>query len=236
MTTERPASASARSGEIRTAVAIMAKAPRPGEVKTRLCPPLSAEDASDLYGCFLRDKIEQVAALPRARPIIAFTPTEGKAFFEAAAPGFLLLPQQGADLGARLANGVEALFAAGHAAVLMIDSDTPTLPGAFLDQAIDAIATPGTDVVLGPSADGGYYLIGLRRLYRELFQGIRWSTAHVLPETVRRAQALGLVVATLPGWFDVDTPDDMVRLRASLATAPDGVARHTRRFVMERLR
>lgn len=217
----------------RTAVAIMAKAPRAGDVKTRLCPPLSTEEAADLYRCFLLDKIEQVRALRDARPVIAYTPAEGRTFFEASAPGFLLLAQRGTDLGERLANAFEALFAAGHSAALLIDSDTPTLPTPLLAQALDAIATPATDVVLGPSDDGGYYLIGLQKLYRELFAAMRWSTAQVLPETVRRARSLGLTVTTVPPWFDIDTADDLARLRASLATAPEDTARHTRRFLTE---
>jgi uncharacterized protein len=215
------------------AVAIMAKAPRAGEVKTRLCPPLSPEEAAALYHCFLLDKVEQVRALPGARPAIAYTPAERRSFFEALAPGFVLLLQRGADLGERLANGFEALFAARHAAVLLIDSDTPTLPTAWLAWACASLAASPADVVLGPSEDGGYYLIGLRKLHRELFADVRWSTPEVLPETLRRARSLGLVVATVPPWFDVDTADDLARLRSTLATVPAGAARHTRRFLEE---
>jgi uncharacterized protein len=220
----------------RTAVAIMAKAPRAGDVKTRLCPPLCTHEAADLYRCFLLDKIEQVRGLGGASPVIAYTPADGRAFFEASAPGFVLLAQQGADLGERLANTFEALFSAGHTTALLIDSDTPTLPTAFLVQALDVIATATADVVLGPSEDGGYYLIGLRKLYRELFAAMRWSTAQVLADTVQRCRALGLTVTTIPSWFDIDTPDDLARLRTSLAMAPEHPARHTRRFLTERTR
>lgn len=158
------------------AVAIMAKAPRAGEVKTRLCPPLSAAEAAELYRCFLLDKIEQVRSLCGARPAIAYTPEEGRAFFETAAPDFLLVPQRGDDLGARLAGTFEALFAQGYVGALAIDSDTPTLPTGLLQEAVNLLAGPPVDVVLGPCEDGGYYLIGLRRLHRELFEGIAWST------------------------------------------------------------
>lgn len=212
------------------AVLIMAKAPRAGEVKTRLCPPLTAAEAAELYRSFLLDKIEQVRALTAASPAVAYTPAEGRALFEALAPGFTLLPQRGADLGARLANSFEAFFRMGHRGALAIDSDTPTLPLGFLEQALDLIATPSVDVVLGPSDDGGYYLIGLRTLHRELFEGMEWSTPRVLPETLRRAEAQGLRVASLPTWFDVDTPEDLVRLKASLAESEKDAPRHTRRF------
>ena len=147
-------------------VVIMAKMPQAGAVKTRLCPPLTSEEATELYRCFLLDKISQVRTLRAATPVIAYTPLEGRSLFAALAPGFVLVPQQGADLGARLANCFAHLFAAGYTGVLAIDSDSPTLPTDFLQQAVDLIATPQTDVVVGPSDDGGYYLIGLRQLHR----------------------------------------------------------------------
>src|SRR4029453_9358217 len=155
----------------------------------RLCPPLTSEEAAELYRCFLLDKIAQVRTLQAANPVIAYTPAEGRSLFEALAPGFMLLFQQGAELGARLANCFAHLLAAGYTGVLAIDSDTPTLPTAFLQQAVELIATPENDVVLGPTEDGGYYLIGLRAMYRELFDNMAWSTAAVLHETRRRAAA-----------------------------------------------
>ncbi|MBI4638097.1 MAG: TIGR04282 family arsenosugar biosynthesis glycosyltransferase [Candidatus Rokubacteria bacterium] len=216
------------------AVLIMAKAPHPGEVKTRLCPPLSPVEAAELYRCFLLDKIEQVRTLRQARAAVAYTPAEGRGLFEELAPGFALLPQRGDDLGARLAGSFEQLLADGFAAALAIDSDTPTLPTAFLQEAVDLVASGGTDVVLGPTEDGGYYLIGLRQAHRELFEGIPWSTAEVLPETIRRARASGLTVRCLPPWFDVDTPADLERLQGSLAAADEGPAPRTRRFLLGR--
>ena len=216
------------------AVLIMAKAPRAGAVKTRLCPPLSSEEAAQLYRGFLLDKIEQVKALEGISPAIAYAPPEGKAFFQALAPGFLLFPQQGQDLGSRLANSFEQLFAMGFAGVLAIDSDTPTLPTAYLQQAIGLLRGPDGDVVVGPSEDGGYYLIGLREPHREIFEGMPWSTPQVLPETARRAQAKGLGLAMLPPWFDVDVAGDLERLQESLADASANVARHTRRFFQDR--
>lgn len=216
------------------ALAIMAKAPRAGEVKTRLCPPLERAEAADLYRCFLLDKIAQVRTLDGAAPAVAYTPDDGERIFHALAPDFALIPQRGDDLGSRLANSFSALLSDGYAAALMIDSDTPTLPRAFLEQALELIARPEVDVVLGPSEDGGYYLIGLRRLHRELFDAMAWSTPRVLAETLRRARGLGLNVVCLPPWFDVDTGEDLERLRASLAALPGPEPRHTRRFLEER--
>lgn len=216
------------------AVAIMAKAPRAGEVKTRLCPPLSLVDAAELYRRLLLDKIEQVSSLRMASLAIAYTPAEARAFFEEVAPGFVLVPQRGADLGDRLANSLGELLGQGHRGALAIDSDTPTLPLAFLQQALDLIVTPEIDVVLGPTEDGGYYLIGLRAVHRELFEAMAWSTQQVLSETIRRADAKGLRVACLPPWYDIDSPDDLARLRMALAASDGGAPRHTRKFLLER--
>jgi len=208
----------------------MAKAPEAGQVKTRLCPPLSLEDAAQLYRCFLMDKIAQVRGIPAAEPILAYVPTDAAGIFEALAPGFRLLPQLGAGLTARLVSVLEELFGAGFEATIVIDSDTPTLPSRLLEQAVTHMASGAHDLVLGPSEDGGYYLIGQRRLHRALFEDMPWSTPVVLEETVRRAHALGLTVLELEPWYDVDTGADLVRLMAELGTNKGPC--HTRRLLL----
>ena len=219
------------AGAAPVALAIMAKVPAAGRVKTRLCPPLSPCESAQLYECFLHDKVAQVRSLARARPVIAFTPEDGRAIFERMASDFRLIPQQGVDLGRRLLTTLSGLLADGCGGALAIDSDTPTLPSEFLDQAIDRVLDPAIDVVIGPSEDGGYYLIGMRRPWPVLFEAMPWSTAEVLPETLRRSKHAGLRVACLPPWFDVDTPADLERLRASLAGPASEAARHTRWFL-----
>ncbi len=214
-----------------TAVAIMAKAPRAGEVKTRLCPPLSSDEAAELYHCFLQDKVAQVQAVKGAQPVLSYTPQGEVAFFEGLAPDFLLLPQEGPDLGARLAHTFGELFARGHRIVCAIDSDSPTLPSSYLTRAVTLLGQPEVDLLLGPSEDGGYYLIGLKHLHRELFEGISWSSDRVLHQTRERAAALCLRVVSLPPWYDVDTPEDLARLERDL-TADQAIAPHTRRFLL----
>lgn len=213
------------------AVAIMAKAPRPGTVKTRLCPPLLATEAAALYRCFLLDKIATVGGLVDARPVIAYTPDDARTEFDVLAPGFALVAQDGADLGARLHATLSGLLAAGHVGAIAVDSDTPTLPSGFLQQAVDCLTRPGPDVVLGPTEDGGYYLIGVRAPHRELFERMPWSTSDVMEITRHRAAAAGLRALCLSSWFDVDTPDDLERLRATLDKANDPTACETRRFL-----
>jgi uncharacterized protein len=217
---------------VRSAVAIMAKAPQPGEVKTRLCPPLSYSEAAELYRCFLLDKIAQVSALQRAGPVVSYTPTDSRSWFEALMPPhFLLIPQHGDDLGARILFTFDQLFRQGYTQVVVIDSDTPTLPTAYLEQALRLIAVAENDVVLGPTEDGGYYLIGLRQAHRELFEQMPWSTSQVFPETRHRSEQHGLTMACTDYWYDVDTPEDLGRLRASLDQIQDGLARRTRQFL-----
>ena len=216
----------------RIALCIMAKAPETGQVKTRLCPPLSPAEAAELCRCFLLDKIAQVRVVERAEPVVAYAPEGAAPVFEALAPGFTLVPQRGGELTARLVSVLDRLFADGCEAVILIDSDTPTLPTGLLERAVTLLASGAHDLVLGPSEDGGYYLIGLRRPQPELFEGMPWSTPAVLEETLRRARALGLSALRLPPWYDVDTGADLARLTAELATEPIGEPRHTREFIL----
>ena len=218
--------------EARSAVAIMAKAPQSGQVKTRLCPPLSYREAAELYRCFLLDKIAQVSTLQRAAPVVSYSPADSRPLFEdLTPPHFMLIPQHGDDLGARLLFTFDRLFRQGFTQVIVIDSDTPTLPTAYLEQALMLIAERVNDVVLGPTEDGGYYLIGLRQSHRELFEQMPWSTSQVFPETRRRSEQYGLTVACTEYWYDVDTPEDLSRLRESLDQIQDGLARQTRQFL-----
>jgi rSAM/selenodomain-associated transferase 1 len=213
-----------------SAIVMMAKTPRPGTVKTRLCPPLSPEEAADLYRCFLLDTIAKLSTCRQASLFIAYTPRTDRGVFAALAPHLPLLPQRGRDLGARMADCFAQLFARGYTDVLLTGSDLPTLPLYMIHQALDLMAKPQIDVVLGPSEDGGYYLIGLHALHRELFADMTWSTPQVLAETVRRAQAQELQIAYLPPWFDVDTPADLARLQAMLTQDSNALLPHTQRF------
>jgi hypothetical protein len=212
------------------ATVILAKAPTPGAVKTRLCPPLAPREAAALARCFLRDRIAQVRALGGTDPVIAYAPPAERDLFERLASDFALMPQQGRDLGARMRSALGALLHSGHRAAIAIGTDTPTLPTALLQRAVDRIASGDADVVLGPAEDGGYYLIGVRGDYPRLFDDVPWSTPAVLDTTLRRAEEARLRTVLLPTWFDVDTPDDLARLRAALLEAPH-VAPATSRFL-----
>lgn len=202
----------------RLALAVMAKRPQAGEVKTRLCPPLTPEEAAELAQRFLLDKLDQVRRLPGLERFLAFSPPDAETFYRSQAGGaFSLLPQRGADLGERLSDLSERLLIAGHPAVMIIGTDSPTLPDSVLQEAHTVLAQNRADVVLGPTEDGGYYLIGLRQPKRDLFCGIAWSTDAVLRQTVARADAVGLRTHLLPSWYDVDVASDLRRLARDVA-------------------
>lgn len=214
----------------RPAVAVMAKVPGAVAVKSRLHGALTPEGATELYRCFLLDRLDGVAALDGITPVVAFTPEDAAAAMRALAPpGLRLLPQRGADLGERLSSVIAGLLAEGHPAVVAVDSDSPTLPLAYVSEAARRLDAGAADVVLGPCEDGGYYLIGLRAPHPELFGGVPWSTDRVLAVTLERARRRGLRAHLLPEWFDVDTEADLERLRGALEAG--GGPPRTRGFV-----
>lgn len=197
------------------ALGIMAKVPRSGRVKTRLVPPLTHDQASALSECFLRDVAASVgtaAETDRARiQGVAVYLAEGAAedFRKLLPREFLLLAQRGEHLGERLFHAAVDLLAAGFGSVCLVNSDSPTLPAALLREAVLALQAPGDRVVLGPARDGGYYLIGLKRAHRRLFEEISWSTSSVLDQTLERARELSLDVHRLAEWYDVDDRESL---------------------------
>jgi hypothetical protein len=201
------------------AIVIMAKAPIPNEVKTRLVPPLDPETASELYKNFLLDKIEQTRSIVGAHLFLAYTPETAETAFKDIVPQeFTLIRQVGADLGKRLANISGNLFHQGFKKVVLLDSDTPNLPSRLIREALQRL--DAFDVVIGPCEDGGYYLIGLRSSMPELFRNIPWSTSEVVELTVRKVVKKGTTVSLLNKWYDVDTVKDLVRLKRDLESRP----------------
>jgi rSAM/selenodomain-associated transferase 1 len=231
----------ANVGEDCCALAVMAKAPRPGKVKTRLSPPLTPDQASALNICFIRDtteNIQQVTEASNSAGLVAYTPVGDEAAFDGLLPpGFTLLGQRGDGFGDRLFYACKDLFACGFSAVCLIDSDSPTMPQNALFQAVERLSRGGDRMVLGGSDDGGYYLIGMKRLHPRLFERIDWSTERVFDQTLERAREIGLNAELLPTWYDVDDVATLERLRRELA-APGGAgrgrgydAKHTRAYL-----
>jgi hypothetical protein len=211
---------------LKPAVAVMAKVPGATPVKSRLHPSLTAEQATELYRCFLLDRLDAIAGLAEIAPAVAFTPPSARARMAELAPReFRLIPQRGADLGARLSNLLTGLLRDGHPGAIAIDSDSPTLPMDYVVEGARALEHDAADLVLGPCDDGGYYFVGLRAPRPALFEGIPWSTAEVLRLTLEKAGRLGLRLHLLPPWFDVDTESDLRRLHEQMVTAGAGPPR-----------
>lgn len=202
----------------------MAKAPLPGAVKTRLVPTLRSDDAAALGASFLRDVTENVALAARDEAIhgyVAYAPSGSERLFEGVlASRIRLVLADGAGISAPRVHGfgrcllhaAEALFARGHGAVCLLNSDSPTLPTTLISRAASALVAAGDRVVLGPADDGGYYILGMKAPHARLFEDIAWSTATVAAQTRQRAHALGLPITELDPWYDVDDGPTLRRL------------------------
>jgi rSAM/selenodomain-associated transferase 1 len=205
-------------------IAFMAKASAPGRAKTRLVPPLTFDQAADLNTVFLQDVADNLIQAARHAPApaaivgyAAYGPPGSADFFRH------ILPQSIGLIEAWLPNFGDCLFytigeilARGHDSAVVLNSDSPTLPTALLVETAAVLARPGNRAVLGPSTDGGYYLLGLKSAHRRKFEDITWSTERVAEQTLARAREIGLEVHMLPAWYDVDDIDSLRRLDAEL--------------------
>jgi uncharacterized protein len=216
-----------------TALGIFVRYPQPGRVKTRLAAEWGAEQAAELYAAFIEDTLDRFCTTANRR-WICHTPANAAAagYFAALACGdYELWPQPEGSLGERMAAFFESCFASGFQRVVIIGSDSPTLPRDYVEQAFEQLAPSdapdrgvaqqpscavGHACVLGPATDGGYYLVGLRERLLPIFDGIEWSTPQVLRQTVARLRTCGATLVLLPPWYDVDAPDDVELLRGHI--------------------
>lgn len=209
-----------------------AKYPEKGKVKSRL--NLDGDDGlvSDLYRCFIEDLLERLSA-GDYRFWMAYDPPEKENdFIELFGDGFLYTPQKGADLGIRMYNAFTACFSKGFQSVVIIGSDSPDLPGRIIEEAFESLDRHGA--VIGPTWDGGYYLIGFSRdsLSMRVFENMMWGTDRVFQETMERFRKDGVLVHTLPKWRDIDRPEDIRSLMKESAESDFGQSR-TIRFLKE---
>ncbi len=213
-----------------TALIIMAKEPRIGSTKTRLCPPLKSEEAAKLYEVLLWDTINMIAGIKGIDIAIAVTPPESIEYFKGITSSKThLIPVTCATIGECLSFALGQLLSMGFSRVMALNSDGPTLPPAYIQQAVERLDQH--DLVLGPAEDGGYYLIGVKQKHDSLLTGISWSTSEVLSQTLDKANQLGLKVSLIPTWYDVDTAKDFQRLRNELKTLPSDTLMNTRQFL-----
>ena len=204
-----------------TCLIVFAKNPIPNQVKTRLIPLVSPEQAASLYSAFLIDWCETLSELSNVDLVIAYTPAESQSDLQTLlGEDVAYIPQAGIDLGERLTSATKWASENRYNKIILVGSDSPTLPISYIFQAVVGLDT--RDVVIGPSVDGGYYLIGfssknLTAIVPSVFEDIAWSTANVFQQTVQRIQAIDATLKLLPPWYDVDTPDDLAFLHAHLS-------------------
>jgi uncharacterized protein len=205
-------------------IAFMAKASAPGRAKTRLVPPLTFDEAAALNTAFLQDVADNVLLAARnvaphagIAGYAAFGPPGTEDFFHHTLPAAIgLIGAWLPNFGDCLLHTIQEIFARGHGSAVVLNADSPTLPTAFLIETAEALAQPGDRAVLGPSSDGGYYLLGLKTAHRRLFEDIAWSTERVAEQTLERAREIGLEVYRLPVWYDVDDVESLRRLQDEL--------------------
>lgn len=231
------------------AIAIVCKTPGVGGGKSRLRPLLGADTVARLSACFIRDIAATLDGLDPTvggARIAIYSPAGSEdALRPLLPPRWRLFFQQAATIGEVLHASTSAFLAEGHDCALVVNADSPTLPGRVVEQAVAALRQPGDRVVFGPASDGGYYLIGLKRPHPALFEGIAWSTPTVLAQSLERAAASGLPATLLPMWYDVDDAETLAVLEAELAGTPPafaapglrgGPARHTQDLLAARAR
>ena len=217
---------------MKKALIVFAKQPLPGKVKTRLMPLLSPEEAAELYRCMLIDTLSKVRQLEGVDVYLFFEGSgEAATYFATIVDGMETLPQHGNDLGERMMDAFQRTFERGYESVAIIGTDSPDLPVTFVEEAFISLEDARIDAVFGPSEDGGYYLLALKRLSTQLFQGIGWSSQTVLRESVATAEKVGMRTTTLSLWNDVDTVADLHR--AALLDINNG-APLTRAFIKKR--
>jgi len=203
-------------------IAVMAKASVPGHTKTRLVPPLTFEEAAAFNTAFLQDVAANIFGAAKHASIagyMAFGPPgpDSVSFFQRMLPREIgLLEAWFPNFGDCLFSAIEQLLDRGHAGAVVLNSDSPTLPTSLLTETASVLAQPGDRAVLGPSIDGGYYLLGVKHRHRRLFEDIAWSTEHVARQTLERAAEIGLRVHVLPPWYDVDDAWSLSTLRSEL--------------------
>ena len=188
------------------ALILFARDPVLGKVKTRLSPFLEDESILKLYTCFLQDSLNNIRQVENIDHFVGVAPSNESGFFsEMLAPDIQLFIQEGELLGDKMRRAIQDRFAEGYERVVIIGSDSPSLPVSYIYRAFDS----DKDMVLGPSTDGGYYLIGMKGKVVEVFDGVNWGTKTVLRETCERLVKNGAELELLPVWYDVDSPEDL---------------------------
>lgn len=214
---------------MKRAIIIMAKVPRAGNVKTRLQPFLSAEQCVWLSEAFLEDAINKAESFSE-KLIVAFSPADERTYFDQFGDkNLILIEQKGADLGEKMFNAFQFALSQNSDSAVMIGTDSPTFPADYIEQAFEFLEME-TDAVLGKTTDGGFYLIGLRKLNKEIFESVAWSSDKTFEQTYRNIMKLDLHLREVPSWFDVDEKEDLLKLKEQFAFSQNAVRRAPKTF------
>lgn len=216
------------------ALIVFVKAPAPGHVKTRLLSRYTPEQATDIYTAFVRDTLSKARHVEASDHVVCYAPSDaGESIAALVGTNWKLRPQTKGDLGKRMAVALRECFDDGADRAILMGTDIPSLPQHHLSNAFDLLN--GHEIVIGPSTDGGYYLVGARSDHPSIFEDIEWSTSRVFKQTVERVEAADLSLGLLPPWYDVDTPDEVDFLVAHSVAGGDAkwVPHHTLAAVAE---
>ncbi len=200
-----------------TAIVVFAKEPHAGRVKMRLSRAVGPEKAAALYKCFIVDTLEKIRPLPVARKDLGYMPEDSRDYFREMVAPFLdisTFAQQGDDLGERLQHAFQREFSSGAENIVTIDTSTPTLPKSYIEEAFDSLQK--VDAVLGPTFEGGIYLVGSRLPTTVLFEGVPWGTPDVFRQMVFNVSSAGLSLKSLEPWYSVDTEHSCQFMKAHL--------------------
>lgn len=193
---------------------IFVKIPAPGQVKTRLVPPLEPDQACELYTAFLKDLFTRLPRLKKLSGTVFYAGANADDLAGLIPDRYPLRPQTGENLGARMIHAFEEMLTGEATSAVLIGSDSPDIPLAFVKRAFQKLKN--ADIVLGPAFDGGYYLIGMKRPIRPVFEGIAWSEPTVMRDTLERVRAANLSLSMLPPWYDVDSLESLRFLQTML--------------------
>ncbi len=210
-------------GERKRALIVFAKVPEPNQVKTRLATLITPEESAALYEAFLKDALDHYLSMDLDVRLY-FGPSD-EAIPAALQPAGLTVHQQkGEGLGARMAAAFAETFVAGYEQIFIIGTDHPTLPEVFIEQAF-VMLDEAKSISIGPSEDGGYYLLGMNSFYPQVFKNMTYSHDKVFEQTLEKAEATDAEIYVLPPWYDVDDPETLIRLAGDLETAQQPLKR-----------
>jgi rSAM/selenodomain-associated transferase 1 len=199
---------------MKRAIIIMAKVPLAGNVKTRLEKVISPENCAKLAEAFLKDAVNKAKAVCEDVFVAFFPPNEAGKLRETVPDG-QIFEQTGKDLGERMFHAFEFVFSGEADAVVMIGTDSPTFPFDYIEQAFEFLET-NSEIVLGKTDDGGFYLIGLRGLRKEIFENVVWSSPKTFEQVFENVRKLQLHLRETPGWYDIDEAPDLIQLKKEL--------------------